>query len=101
MGELLAAGVAAVRFDLTWGTLEYHLQSLATLQASAKQCGALVAMCLDLQGRTTTVVQPYVLQPDGFPLYDRHIVIADGQTVILTAAPDAVMSVPEVRRGRP
>ena len=59
--ELLKAGCTAVRVDLTWGPIEYHVQSLKNLAAACKATGKLCAVIVDTVGRELLIRRPITL----------------------------------------
>jgi pyruvate kinase len=93
--EMLEAGLTALRYDLTWGTLGSHLKALEMAHRVASDTKKLCAMCLDVRGKTCQVVQPFIEDDDGFPVFE-HIVVTPNQTVILTPSPEAKLYVPTV-----
>jgi pyruvate kinase len=94
--DMLKAGLTALRYDLTWGTLKSHLKALDMAQRVASDMKKLCAMCLDVRGKTCQVVQPFTEDEDGCPVFAQNIVIACGQTIILTPSSGIQMYVPEV-----
>ena len=51
LAELLEAGMTLARFDLTWGSLDYHKQSLRNLSQAMQDTGILCAAIVDIVGR--------------------------------------------------
>jgi Pyruvate kinase, barrel domain len=94
---MLDAGMTAARFDLSWGSLKYHLKSLEVVHKTAMANGKLCAMCLEVGGRTCKIVQPFTLDGNDWPQFKHTIRIECDQEVILTAESNAEVVVPEVR----
>lgn len=49
--ELLEAGMTMARVDLTWGSVNYHKQTLRNLSAAMRKTHILCAVVVDISGR--------------------------------------------------
>jgi Pyruvate kinase, barrel domain len=95
ISEMISTGMSAARFDLSCGSLEYHLRSLDMVHDAALRAQQLCAMVLDVPGRTCVVDQPCKPDADGWPEFSETIRIFRSQRVILTTIGD--MKIPKVR----
>ena len=57
--KLLEAGTTCVRVDLTYGSTEYHRQSLRNLQEAVRKTRRLCAVVLDTFGRELVIRREY------------------------------------------
>ena len=57
--KLLEAGTTSARVDLTYGSTEYHKQSLRNLQTAVRKTRRLCAVILDTMGRELVVRREY------------------------------------------
>lgn len=72
--ELLKAGCTAVRVDLTWGPIEYHVQSLKNVAAACKATGKLCAVIVDTVGRELFIRRPITLDAQARVARRQHLV---------------------------
>mmetsp|Transcript_1064 Transcript_1064/g.3258 ORF Transcript_1064/g.3258 Transcript_1064/m.3258 type:complete len:747 (+) Transcript_1064:279-2519(+) len=92
MIELLEAGMTLARVDLTWGSLDYHKQSLRNLSEAMQQTGMLCAVIIDIVGREVLVTMDFEDDEEGWPVSQESIPIKAGQEIRLTPDLDAKMS---------
>ncbi|KAK9840140.1 hypothetical protein WJX74_004030 [Apatococcus lobatus] len=87
--EMLQAGMSCARVDLTWGPVEYHMQSLRNLQRAVRKTRRLCAIIIDTLGRELFVRRSYSLDETGWPAHDEPIRIKQGQRITMTVDPKA------------
>ncbi|KAK9866972.1 hypothetical protein WJX84_008720 [Apatococcus fuscideae] len=87
--EMLQAGMSCARIDLTWGPLDYHMQSLRNLQKAVRKTRRLCAIIVDTLGRELFVRRSYNLDPTGWPAHDNPLHIKNGQHITMTVDPKA------------
>jgi pyruvate kinase len=93
LSELLVAGMAAARIDLTWGSMDFHRASLRNLAEAMRATRRLCAVIVDTTGREIIVRREATLDAAGWPHVDkRPIEFKEGSEVTLTTRPDAVLS---------
>ncbi|EIE21536.1 Phosphoenolpyruvate/pyruvate domain-containing protein [Coccomyxa subellipsoidea C-169] len=90
--DLLESGLAAARIDLTWGSLEYHKQSLRNLQLASQKTKLLCAVILDTVGRELMIRRDYELDSEGWPTHKEVLEIKKGQELVVTTDETAVAS---------
>ncbi|KAK9908291.1 hypothetical protein WJX75_005628 [Coccomyxa subellipsoidea] len=90
--SLLESGLAAARVDLTWGSLEYHKQSLRNLQAATQKTKHLCAVILDTVGRELMIRRDYELDNEGWPTHKEVLEVKKGQELVVTTDETAVAS---------
>ena len=95
LNEMFEAGMTAARFDLSFGDLSYHTQSLELVHNAATKANRLCSMILDLGDKDCHVVQPSRVDENGWHQCTQRIRISRGQHVTLTASGD--LCIPEVR----
>lgn len=95
LNEMFEAGMTAARFDLSFGDLSYHCQSLDLVHDAATKANRLCSMILDLGEKECQVVQPSRVDENGWHQCTQRIRIQRGQHVALTASGD--LYIPEVR----
>mmetsp|Transcript_6339 Transcript_6339/g.18214 ORF Transcript_6339/g.18214 Transcript_6339/m.18214 type:complete len:686 (+) Transcript_6339:188-2245(+) len=84
---MLEAGMTCVRLDLTWGTLEYHKQTLRNVAEASKRTHKLCAVMVDTLGREIVVQRPSTRGPDGWPVHEECVDVKAGGKVTLTTKP--------------
>lgn len=97
LNEMFEAGMTAARFDLSFGDISYHTQSLELVHNAATKANRLCSMILDLGDKDCHVVQPFRVDENGWHQCTQRIRISRGQHVTLTASGD--LYIPEVRSG--
>jgi len=80
--KMLEAGMKIARFDFTWGTLEYHTESVQNLRTAMQQTKKSCAILLDTAGSQIVVIN----RPA------EGIVLEQGQTVTVTCDKSAQAS---------
>lgn len=90
--KLLQAGMNAARIDLTWGPLDYHVQSLKNLAEAMYRTKRLCATIVDTVGREVLVRSDLNFDEDGWPVNPKSISIEAGQEVRISADPEAELS---------
>eukprot|EP01025_Chloroclados_australasicus_P011954 TRINITY_DN1540_c0_g1_i2.p1 TRINITY_DN1540_c0_g1~~TRINITY_DN1540_c0_g1_i2.p1 ORF type:complete len:685 (+),score=86.36 TRINITY_DN1540_c0_g1_i2:65-2056(+) len=90
--ELLNAGCACARINLSWAPLDYVRTSLRNLQEAMKQTQKICAICLDIMGREIYVKRPFEMDEHGWPVHTETYTYEKGDQVVLTTKPDAVAS---------
>ncbi|BDA44759.1 probable pyruvate kinase 2, cytosolic [Coccomyxa sp. Obi] len=90
--SLLESGLAAARVDLTWGSLEYHKQSLRNLQAATQKTKLLCAVILDTIGRELMINREYELDEEGWQHHKEVLEVKKGQELVVTTDETAVAS---------
>ncbi|KAK9811564.1 hypothetical protein WJX72_005997 [[Myrmecia] bisecta] len=90
--QMLEAGMACARVDLTWGPVEYHMQSLKNLQEAVKRSRRLCAVMVDTLGREMTIRRTYNLNEQGWPVHEEPIPIKKGQILAVTTDVSATAS---------
>lgn len=90
MCDLLRAGMVGVRLDLAKGTLKFHHQSLANLQAAMRITKKLCCILVDIQGRKVLVRNKEKVDESGWTEYtDDNYDIQAGQRLTITTRADA------------
>eukprot|EP01025_Chloroclados_australasicus_P059869 TRINITY_DN7603_c0_g2_i3.p1 TRINITY_DN7603_c0_g2~~TRINITY_DN7603_c0_g2_i3.p1 ORF type:complete len:756 (-),score=102.15 TRINITY_DN7603_c0_g2_i3:382-2541(-) len=87
--ELLAVGMSCARISLTWGTLEYHLQTLRNLKEAMQQTQHMCAVMVDIMGREFTIRRPMIFDADGWPKHDSLWEVKQGDEITITCDPQA------------
>lgn len=95
LDEMFKAGMTAARFDLSFGDISYHSQSLELVHNAATKANRLCSMILDLGDKECQVIQPSCVDENGWHQCTQRITISNGQRVTLTA--NGELHVPEVR----
>eukprot|EP00892_Ulva_mutabilis_P005835 jgi/Ulvmu1/3623/UM017_0035.1 len=90
--KMFEAGMTAARFDLSFGDLLYHSQSLELVHEAATKANRLCSMILDLGDKNCHVVQPTRVDENGWDQCTQRIRIERGQTVKLTTSGDLFIS---------
>ena len=90
--DLLEAGMTCARIDLTWAPIEYHKVSLKNLQEAMKRTRRLCAVMLDTLGRELMIRRKYGVDENGWPGIFEQLNVKQGQTVTITADPNAECS---------
>lgn len=82
LNELLHAGMAAARIDLTWGPLEFHRKSLNNLNEAMRQTRKMCATIVDTLGREIMIRRSLQVDANGWPTpSEKPIPVKEGQTV--------------------
>jgi pyruvate kinase len=90
--DLLEAGMTCARIDLTWAPIEYHRVSLKNLQEAMRRTRRLCAVMLDSLGRELMIRRKYGVDENGWPGIFERLTISNGDTVKITADPNAECS---------
>lgn len=90
--DLLNAGVAGCRVDLTWGSLEFHRKSLQNLSEAMRQTRKLCCTMVDTLGREVMIRRAVKIDDQGWPVHESSIYIKAGQMVTLTTRSDVEAS---------
>eukprot|EP01023_Acetabularia_acetabulum_P024048 TRINITY_DN232_c0_g1_i6.p1 TRINITY_DN232_c0_g1~~TRINITY_DN232_c0_g1_i6.p1 ORF type:complete len:455 (-),score=72.50 TRINITY_DN232_c0_g1_i6:805-2169(-) len=88
--QLLEAGGACARLNLSWAPLEYLQTSLRNLQEAMKQTLKICAICLDTMGREVIVKRPFEIDENGWPYHVETYSYNKGDQVVLTTRSDAI-----------
>ncbi|KAK9796683.1 hypothetical protein WJX73_008597 [Symbiochloris irregularis] len=85
--QLLSAGASCARVDLTWGTLDYHKQSLNNLTEAMRKTRKLCAVMVDTIGRELIINREARLDERGWPVHEgQPIAIAAGHQITITTS---------------
>lgn len=84
LAKMLNLGLSAARFDLTWGPLTFHRQSLENLQEAMRISRKLCATMVDTLGREIMIKRRFTVDDNGWPVHEGTFTITAGQTITLT-----------------
>lgn len=83
--KLLDAGASCARVDLTWGTLDYHRQSLSNLTEAMRKTRKLCAVMVDTIGRELVINRENKLDERGWPVHEgQPIQVSAGDKITIT-----------------
>lgn len=82
--ELLEAGMTLARVDLTWGSVDYHKQTLRNLSVAMHKTHILCAVIVDISGRQVLVKMDASIDEYGWETSRTSISIKAGQEVRIT-----------------
>lgn len=83
--QLLTHGMSCARLDLTWGTMQFHSDTLKNLAEAMKATKKLCAVWVDTSGREIVVSRPTHVSDDGWLCLDQTpISFAKGSEVVIS-----------------
>eukprot|EP00892_Ulva_mutabilis_P010259 jgi/Ulvmu1/7605/UM038_0030.1 len=92
LAELIENGGTCARVDLTWGSLQFHQQSLRNLAKAMLKTRRLCAVMVDTLGREIFIRREYEIGEDGWPKHGSSVTIGKGDIITLTTNPNAVQT---------
>ncbi len=85
MTSLLEHGMSCARLDLTWGSMQFHKDTLKNLASAMKATKKLCAVWIDTSGREIVVTRPATLDSSGWQCVDKTpINFTKGSDVVIT-----------------
>ena len=83
--QLLEHGMSCARLDLTWGSMQFHKDTLRNLEAAMKATKKLCAVWVDTSGREILVKRPSTVDSTGWVCLDQTpITFNEGSDVVIT-----------------
>jgi pyruvate kinase len=83
--QLLAHGMSCARLDLTWGTMQFHSDTLRNLAEAMKVTKKLCAVWVDTSGREIVVTRPTHVSDDGWLCLDQTpVTFSKGSEVVIS-----------------
>lgn len=85
LAGMLENGMTCARFDLTWGSIDYHRQSLKNLEEAVRKTKRICAVMLDTRGRELMVIRDYHADETGWYVHDAFsFSVQKGQDIVIT-----------------
>ena len=83
--QLLTHGMSCARLDLTWGTMQFHSDTLKNLAAAMRATRKLCAVWVDTSGREIVVRRPTHVSEDGWLCLDQKAInFVKGSEIVIT-----------------